>query len=117
MAQTGSLGTYDTRCGNWALGSYGGAPTPPLVFPTGWLRRCPLVIQSSVVTGDETHFPVLLTNATSCLPAEMVTANGANSAQANGGDIRFSTDLLGTNQIPCQIVNFLQDATASLATV
>ncbi len=114
---TGSLGTYGSRCGEWALGSFGGAPIPPLVFPTGWQRQCPLVIQSSVVIADQTHFPVCLTNATNCLPAEMVTAGDPNAAQANGGDIRFSTDILGASQIPCEVVNFLQNATASLATV
>jgi hypothetical protein len=58
---------------------------------------------------------VLITNASGCLPAEMVTTGGTNAAQADGGDIRFSTDAAGTSQIACEITAWTQDATAANA--
>ncbi len=88
-----------------------------MAFPVGWLRQCPLVIQHGQVTGDQTGFPILLTNATNCLPAEMVTTGDPHAAQSDGGDIRFSSDSLGVTQLPCEIVQFVQNATASSAVV
>ncbi len=86
-----------------------------MAFPTGWTRRCPLVIQHGQVPANQTAFPVLISNASGCLPAEMVTAGGGNAAQSDGGDIRFSSDLLGATQLPCEIVQWVQNATPSLA--
>ncbi len=88
-----------------------------MAFPIGWNRQCALVIQHTLVTADQTAFPVCLTNATNCLPAEMVTLGGGNAAQADGGDIRFSSDSAGTAQLACEIVQFVQNATASSAVV
>ncbi len=60
---------------------------------------------------------MLLTNATNCLPAEMVTTSGAHAAQSDGGDIRFSSDAAGASQLACEIVLFTQNATPSSAVV
>jgi hypothetical protein len=86
-----------------------------MAFPTGWNRRCALVIQHGQVNANQTAFPVLITNDSGCLPTEMVTSGGGNAAQSDGGDIRFSTDAAGTNQLACEIVLWTQNATASLA--
>ncbi len=47
------------------------------------------------------------------IPTEAIDA-GANSALNGGGDLRFSTDDAGTNQLPCEIVSFVTSATAGL---
>lgn len=86
-----------------------------MAFPAGWTRRCPLVIQHGQVPANQTSFPVLITNASGCLPAEMVTLLGPNSAQTDGGDIRFSSDLAGTTQLACEIVVWTQNVTSSAA--
>jgi len=78
-----------------------------MTFPAGWNRRCELVIQSSEVSSALTDFPLLLTEYT--LPSEMFDADGSNPAQNGGGDIRFSSDAAGTNQLPCEIVSFVTD--------
>jgi hypothetical protein len=59
--------------------------------------------------------PVVITNDSGCLPTEMVTLGGGNAAQSDGGDIRFTSDLAGTTQIPCEVVTWVQNATPSLA--
>ncbi len=85
-----------------------------MAFPTGWNRRCEIVIDHTKVTANQTAFPVLL--IASNLPNEMVTTGGGNAAQSDGGDIRFSSDSAGTTRLACEIVTFTQNATPSLAT-
>jgi hypothetical protein len=82
-------------------------------FPTGWLRQAKLTVQHAQVPADQTAFPVLVTAAT--LPNEMVTAGGANAAQSDGGDIRFSSDAAGSSQLACEIVIWTQNANPALA--
>ena len=44
------------------------------------------------------------------IPVEAIDA-GANSALNGGGDLRFSTDNAGTNQLSCEVVSFVTSAT------
>ncbi len=83
-------------------------------FPVGWNRKCALVIQHSQVTANQT-IAVAITNASGCLPTEMVTASGPNAAQSDGGDIRFSSDSAGSTRLACEVVLWSQNATPSLA--
>lgn len=84
-----------------------------MAFPAGWQRRCPLVIQESKIPADQTAFPVLITEVN--LPDEMKTTGGTNAAQADGGDIRFSTNSDGSGQLACEIVIWTQNATPANA--
>jgi hypothetical protein len=84
-----------------------------MAFPTGWQRRCALVVQHGQVPANQTAFPVLITEA--CLPSEMLTTGDANAAQSDGGDIRFSSDLNGTTQLACEIVTWTQNASPASA--
>lgn len=45
------------------------------------------------------------------IPVEAIDA-GSNSALNGGGDLRFSTDDAGVNQLPCEIVSYVTSATA-----
>ena len=83
-----------------------------MAFPTGWSRRVPVVVQSSLVAATESNFPVLLTEAN--LPSEMFDADGADPAQADGGDIRISTDSNGENLLPIEVVLFSTDNNPAL---
>ena len=85
-----------------------------MAFPVGWNRKCKLTVQASQVSGTQTSFPCLLLAAQ--LPNEMVTSGGGNAAQSNGGDIRFSSDSAGSTQLPCELVQWTQNANPALAT-
>ena len=85
-----------------------------MAFPQAWNRVCALVIQGQYVESTLTNFPVWVTAA--CLPAEMLTLGGVNAAQSDGGDIRFSSDPLGANQLSCEIVIWQQTANPSNST-
>jgi hypothetical protein len=84
-----------------------------MAFPVGWLRRCPLTVNHTKVTGNLTLQPEVLTELV--LPAEMMTAGDPNAAQSDGGDIRFSTDAAGASQIGCDIVGWAQNANPAIA--
>lgn len=79
----------------------------------GWTHRAPIVIQQSVITGSSTlsRFPVLLTEEN--LPDDFLDSD---LFQSDGGDIRFTADEAGTQQLPCEIVSFSGNATPSSAT-
>lgn len=78
-----------------------------MAFPTGWGRKCELVVQSSKVTSDCTDFPVLVTEDT--LPSEIFDADGSYPALSGGGDLRFSSDSAGNTQLPCEVITFIID--------
>lgn len=79
----------------------GAAPTAG--FPSGWTHRAPIVIQQSRIDNASTltNFPVLL--IADCLPDDF---KNSGLFQAEGGDIRFSSDEAGETPIPCEIVSF-----------
>lgn len=83
-----------------------------MAFPTGWGRVVPIVIDYTKVSGSATitDMPVLITKDN--IPSEAIDA-GSNSALNGGGDIRFSSDSAGTTQLPCQVVEYVTDATAA----
>ncbi|WP_420603227.1 DUF2341 domain-containing protein [Flagellimonas sp.] len=78
-------------------------------FP-GWNRKQPITIQASQVagSGNLTDFPVLIT--LNHLNNEIVDG-GANSALDGGGDIRFSSDAAGNNQLAIEVVDFVISST------
>ena len=78
-------------------------------FP-GWNRKQPITIQASQVAGSSnlSDFPVLIT--LNHLNNEIVDG-GANSALNGGGDIRFSSDAAGNNQLPIEVVEFVTSST------
>jgi hypothetical protein len=86
-----------------------------MAFPTGWQRVCPITIPAAQVAGSLTNFPIVLTAV--WLPSEMVTTGATYAAQANGGDIRFSSDFGGQSELSCEIVNFAQNSNPSNAVV
>lgn len=86
-----------------------------MAFPDGWGRRAPIVIDQ--VQEALTAFPVHLD--ADCFPAEALTTGDANAAKSDGSDLRFSSDLAGTTELPFEVVRWTQDATPAnaLATV
>ncbi len=71
----------------------------------GWTRKAEIVLDQT--SANLTGFPILLSQAN--LPSEMFDADGAHPALSGGGDIRFSSDANGANQLPCEIVTFTID--------
>lgn len=82
--------------------------------PSGYGRRCELVIVAARVPDDVTNFPLLFTRSN--LPSEMLDADGAHPAQDGGGDIRFTLDRNGSYVLPCEVVSFSTNANPALAT-
>lgn len=78
-----------------------------MAFPTNWVRKCILTIQSSEVPGNLSNYPVLFTEDN--LPSEMFDADGSYPALSGGGDIRFSSDADGSTQLACEVVTFTTD--------
>lgn len=78
------------------------------MFPHDWTRQCVLTIPADKISGTtHSNFPVLMTRAN--LPAELF--DPAGSASVGGGDIRFSADVGGAEQLPCEVVTYTQDST------
>lgn len=76
-------------------------------FPTGWTKRCPITIAAGTVSEALTDWPLLLTEAN--LPAEIFTA-----ANADGSDIRASSDEAGTAELAVEVVSFDAGGTAQI---
>lgn len=76
-------------------------------------RRCPVTINNTQVSSNESNFPVLLkwtgTQSTSNLPQEMFNLDGGFAANPNGGDILVTSDFMGTTLLPIEIVRFKTD--------
>ena len=91
-----------------------------MAFPTGWSRRCLLTIDKTYVSAsNQTDFPVLVSyrasGSATNLPDEMIQTGHANAAQADGGDIRFTSDTAGSITLPCEISCWSQNATVANA--
>ena len=77
-------------------------------FSEGWLKKVKISAIAAKTSGSHVDFPLLLTEAT--LPADIFT-----SAIDGGGDIRFSSDAKGENQLACEVVYF--DTTTNKAQI
>lgn len=75
-------------------------------------RKHKITIDNTKVIGSGSHtdIPVLIT--LDMLDDEVVDA-GSNTAQNGGGDIQFSSDASGTNQLDLDVVSFVTNATPS----
>ncbi|MFZ2192729.1 MAG: DUF2341 domain-containing protein, partial [Candidatus Moraniibacteriota bacterium] len=73
----------------------------------GWERTATLTIEQEQVSATLANYPLLLTEVN--LPSEMFDADGSFPANADGGDIRFSSDQFGATEIPREIISFTID--------
>lgn len=94
IVRTPSHGTLTATLGGLTLAT---TASEGRTFPAGWARKCAVVIDHTKVAADQANFPVLLTGAN--LPAEIWTL-----AQADGGDLRFTSDAAGTQQLAADVV-------------
>ncbi len=69
-----------------------------------WGRRVALTIDSSLISEDLTHFPLIVHK--DILPGEMFLLSGEYAAQENGYDIRVSLDESGEQRIPVDVREF-----------
>lgn len=84
-----------------------------MAFPTGWTKRVAVVIDKTYVgSGGVSDFSVLLLRANFGSNGDAMFY-GAASAQANGGDVRFTSDEAGTTQLPCDVIAFGLDSADS----
>ena len=78
-----------------------------MAFPDGWSYRCPIVIDADMVDDTLSNWPLLLTEAN--LPAQIFT-----DANADGSDIRASSDQAGTAELAVEVVSFSAGGAAQL---
>ncbi|MFA6160285.1 MAG: InlB B-repeat-containing protein [Parcubacteria group bacterium] len=78
----------------------------------GYTRKAEIVLDQS--SANLTDFPVFLTEVN--LPSEMFDADGSYPALNGGGDVKFSSDSAGANQLPCEIVSFVTNNNPALGT-
>lgn len=65
----------------------------------GWQAKAPITINTALVTGNLTGFPMFLNHQH--MPPELF-----DTVRADGGDIRFASDAMGTNVLTHQIFHF-----------
>jgi hypothetical protein len=90
--------------------AFGLLPPPQAIhaLDTGsFYRKVEIQVQSSKVDANLTDFPILITEDS--IPNEACDADGSTPAQNGGGDIRFSADAEGANQLPLEVVSFVTD--------
>lgn len=68
-------------------------------------RKAKLDTKPAQIAGAHMDFPVLFTAAN--LPSEMLDSDGSFPARDGGGDIRFTSDMDGNNDLPCEVVAFV----------
>ena len=80
-------------CSSYALAS--------AQFPADWVggRRAPIALNHALVTADQSNFPWII--QASAFPSEFWT-----NVQADGGDIRFTSDETGAIPLHSEITNF-----------
>lgn len=80
-------------------------------FPDDWNYKQAITVPASVIDSDLTDFTVRVTRE--MLHDDVVDPSGvaADTSQANGGDIRFSSDAAGTTQLAADLINWEHDTT------
>ena len=78
-------------------------------FPDDWTYVAEIQIDGTQIGASQTNFPILIREGQ--LPAEMLNANGIHDAFADARDIRFSSNLDGSGQLACEIVEFTTGGT------
>ena len=66
----------------------------------GWLSKCPININGNLISTTVTNFPMLMVGGN--FPSDIFASSGG--CLATGGDIRFTTDANGVNEIARDIV-------------
>lgn len=65
------------------------------------------MFQNGQVSETVSDYPALITE--SCIPSELLDADGSYPALNGGGDIRFSSDAAGSSQLSCEIERLVID--------
>jgi hypothetical protein len=90
-----------------------------MAFPQGWNSIQTIMIDHTKMAADETNFPVPLVwtgaSGTSNVDSDIINSNNPYSANADGSDIRASSDALGQNQLPVEVVLITKNAVAASA--
>lgn len=85
-------------------------------FPVGWKHYAPIVIQGVQVSGGaHVGFPVYLNEE--CVPPEMLDSDGGECCNADGSDVRITSDAAGASELPVHLVEITQNANPALATL
>lgn len=78
-------------------------------LPQKYGRRCKLTAAKESFAGYHSAYRMLVTHKN--MPSEVLDPTSGNCALSNGADIRFSTDVDGVYELPCEVVTVTMDAT------
>ena len=87
-----------------------------MAITSSWGRTCSLTIANGKVSGSDnlTNFVVLITH--NDLPDEVLDSDVGTAPKSDGGDIRFTSDAGGANEIAFEIVHYTQNSNPASAT-
>ena len=87
-----------------------------MAVTSSWGRKCTLTVANGKVSGSANHsnFPVLITH--NDLPDEILDSDISTAPKSDGGDIRFTSDSAGSNELAFEIVHFTQNSNPAQAT-
>lgn len=78
-----------------------------MAFPDGWIWRIPITISPAAVNAQLTDFTVLITAAMgTSIRGDNGPLDSAGTRSSDGGDIRFSLDQAGSQQLPVDIIRW-----------
>ncbi len=83
--------------------------------PGDYNRRARIALATASVVGGP-HAHMLLRITADALPDDMLDLDGTIPCQANGGDVRFSADQDGINQLPFHLLGITLDNDPALST-
>lgn len=72
-----------------------------------------ITVPAAKIVAAQTDFPVVVTRA--CLPNSVCDPLGSSVVQADGGDLRITTDASGTTLVPLDVVSFAHDSATGAA--
>jgi hypothetical protein len=77
-----------------------------MAFPAGWAHRVALTIDHTNIDTDLTNWTLVFDQSFASVLTQVngpLDADGTRPSINGGGDIRFSSDSAGSNQLPCDI--------------
>jgi len=91
-----------------------GAPALNEDFPTGWLHKVAITIDHTDIDADLTDWTLVFDEGFDAVLTQVngpLDADGTRASIDGGGDIRFSSDSDGSNQLPVDIRSWSTDNT------
>jgi hypothetical protein len=90
-----------------------------MAFPTGWAHKVAITIDHDDIDADLTNWTLVFDESFDSVLTQVngpLDADGTRASINGGGDIRFSSDSAGSNQLACDIRTWVTNNTPGSAT-